>query len=199
MVYELAALASLACLVSLVAPGFVQRILDGFYRMALRETHLPPAAKVLSFVTVVLLAPAMEELVFRGVLFHRLSARWGIRSGLLVSSLIFAILHAERAAGVFTFGVLMALLYVRSGTLLLPTLCHMLNNGFAWVVGAMSRGPAERPTVADLQHGAPRWITVLAFTAPLVLLYFASRWPARDARLPWPELRTGDEAAAATS
>jgi membrane protease YdiL (CAAX protease family) len=197
MVYELAMLASLACLVSLAAPGAVQRILDTFSRMSLRETHLTPAAKALSFVTVALLAPAMEELVFRGVLFHRLAARWGIRRGLVVSSLVFAILHAERAAGVFTFGLLMGLLYVRSGTLWLPTLCHVLNNGIAWIMGSLSPEGGERLLVSNLQSTAPRWILLVALTAPPVLLYFTRRWPARGTRLPWPAAGGAEASAAA--
>jgi membrane protease YdiL (CAAX protease family) len=141
----------------------------------------------MSFAAVVVLGPVCEELVFRGVLFHRFAARWGIRRGLVVTGLLFGLLHGERAAGVLTFGLLMGLLYVRSGTLLLPVLCHTLNNGFAWSVQALDTGPHETFTLVTLQQAARPWVGVLAITAPFVLLYFAKRWPARDERLRWPE------------
>lgn len=79
-------------------------------------------------VQAVLLAPVVEELVFRGVMLRAFAARWGTHAGILTSATAFAVLHFD-SLGALAFGVVMALLYLRTRTLLVPMLCHALHNG----------------------------------------------------------------------
>jgi membrane protease YdiL (CAAX protease family) len=75
-------------------------------------------------------APFGEELLFRGVLFRMVRARWGLWAGVLVSSLIFAALHGHIAVAVsaFVLGLLLALVYHYSGSLWAAVIVHALNN-----------------------------------------------------------------------
>lgn len=52
-------------------------------------------ALVLTVVIAVVLAPLLEEVVFRGVLFQAVGRRSGWVTGLVVSSLVFAVVHVE--------------------------------------------------------------------------------------------------------
>ncbi|MEZ0481189.1 lysostaphin resistance A-like protein [Planococcus sp. SSTMD024] len=81
-------------------------------------------------VTLVILAPIVEEFVFRGVFLTRIAAKTSMWGGILISSLMFGVLHLD-FIGSFLFGIIASLLYLRTGNLLLPILFHMLNNALA--------------------------------------------------------------------
>ncbi len=83
-----------------------------------------------TLLTLVILAPIVEEFVFRGVFLTRFAAKTSMWGGILISSLLFGVLHLD-FVGAFLFGIIASLLYLRTGNLLLPILFHMLNNALA--------------------------------------------------------------------
>lgn len=84
----------------------------------------------LAAVSAVVIAPVIEELLFRGVLFAGLAKRWPIWLAAVVSSSAFAVLHGQVNVGIYTFilGCLLSWLYVRSGSLFPGILVHFINN-----------------------------------------------------------------------
>ncbi len=84
----------------------------------------------LTAVSAVVIAPIIEELLFRGVLFAGLAKRWPVWLAAIVSSLAFAVLHGQVNVGIYTFilGCLLSWLYVRSGSIYPGMLVHFLNN-----------------------------------------------------------------------
>lgn len=98
----------------------------------LEETPMPESGifLVIEIVMITILAPIVEEFFFRGVILQRLIKKSSIWGGILISSLIFGILHAD-IIGAFLFGVITALIVIRTGNLLIPILLHMLNNTIA--------------------------------------------------------------------
>ncbi|HEU4582090.1 MAG TPA: CPBP family intramembrane glutamic endopeptidase [Polyangiaceae bacterium] len=80
-------------------------------------------------------APPVEELLFRGLLYRSLRSSTGVLPSLLLSSLVFAVVHPQAAAvPVFGLGVCAALALERSRSLLAAVLVHALYNGcIAWV------------------------------------------------------------------
>lgn len=85
----------------------------------------------LYFISVVILAPIVEEFVFRGLLLRRLSEKWSTKSAVVVSSLIFAIFHGD-PIGAFLLALVMCYVYFLCGSLWLPIICHALNNFIVW-------------------------------------------------------------------
>jgi membrane protease YdiL (CAAX protease family) len=84
-----------------------------------------------SVVSACLLAPIVEETLYRGVLFRSLWNRLGIVPGALLSSIIFALVHFYDGYGLFSvglFGFTSALLYAASGSLRTVILFHLLYN-----------------------------------------------------------------------
>ncbi len=78
----------------------------------------------------VLLIPLLEEVIFRGFLLEILSSRLGTAAGVVLSSFAFAILHGVAAAPViFTLAVAMALVKLRTRSLLVCWLIHGTHNG----------------------------------------------------------------------
>ena len=63
---------------------------------------------LIEIVMITILAPIVEEFFFRGVILQRLIKKTSIWGGILISSLLFGILHAD-IIGAFVFGVIAAL------------------------------------------------------------------------------------------
>jgi membrane protease YdiL (CAAX protease family) len=120
----------------------------------------------------VVLGPAAEELIFRGVLFRHWRARLGARTALLLSSALFGGLHFNHILISCIQGALLALLYARAGTLWAPMLAHSAQNALALALGA---APAT-----GVQHELA--LTVLVALSALALVALArSLWPALSA------------------
>ena len=81
---------------------------------------------VLLILATVVLAPPAEEMIFRGMLFRRAENYMGRTGALLLSSFLFGLYHANMIQFLYAFlmGLLLAYLYEKSGTLLLPVLAH---------------------------------------------------------------------------
>ncbi len=80
------------------------------------------------------LAPALaEELLFRGLLLGRFCERLGTPGGLLLSSGLFALIHADlgQALAAFPLGLYLGALTLRTGSVHTAILCHAVNNGAA--------------------------------------------------------------------
>ena len=84
------------------------------------------------------LAPLVEELVFRGLLYGWLEGRWGSAVAFIVSSLAFAAAHYEwkHIVLVLPLGLLFGYLRRRTNSLVPSLAAHMVNNGFAVVAAA---------------------------------------------------------------
>ena len=88
------------------------------------------------------LAPLVEELVFRGLLYGWIAGRWGSLAGLIVSSVAFAAAHYEPAHVVLVLplGLLFGWLRRRTDSLLPSLFAHIVNNGFALVAAVYLPG-----------------------------------------------------------
>ena len=82
-------------------------------------------------VSACLVGPLTEEILYRGVLFRSISNKMGVFIGAIASSVIFASLHfydIYGLASVGIFGLVCALLYQSTGSLLNVVILHMLYN-----------------------------------------------------------------------
>ncbi len=79
----------------------------------------------------VLVAPLAEEFLFRGYFYGVLRKWTGRWWGLAISTLVFAGVHGHLPsfAGLFILGLLLGLLYERSGSLWVPVTVHAVFNG----------------------------------------------------------------------
>ena len=118
----------------------------------------------LEIISITILAPVVEEFVFRGVILHRLIRKTSVWGGILISSLVFGFLHAD-FMGAFLFGIIASLLFIRTGNLLIPILMHMINNTIAVVL--MFIAPTWPDWISILEKSD---ITAKAFPNTIVLV-----------------------------
>jgi membrane protease YdiL (CAAX protease family) len=131
------------------------------------------------FIAACVFAPIVEETIFRGILMQRWARRWGTPTGVIASSLLFAMLHQEWL-GKFVFGVAMCALYLRTRRLWVPIAAHALNNALL-VLPLLTDvfAPHEEKAETLVEFRAHWWIGVLTLVAGLVLLraYVQLLWP----------------------
>lgn len=98
--------------------------------LAMLRTPMPetPLRQVLFFAVGGIVAPAAEEIVFRGLIFGYLR-RWGVPAAVLISTALFAALHLPTLPITqIVGGIVFALAYHRSGSLMAPVIIHVLGN-----------------------------------------------------------------------
>ncbi|WP_407374703.1 CPBP family intramembrane glutamic endopeptidase [Methanobrevibacter sp.] len=81
------------------------------------------------FLFSVILGPACEELVFRGILLNRINKRIPLVLSIILTSILFSLFHPiEAQISSFIFGIVMCIAYLISNNILVPITLHMLNN-----------------------------------------------------------------------
>ncbi len=101
-----------------------------------------PAQLLVALAVLAGLAPLVEELVFRGLLYGWLAGRWGTIVAWLVSSLAFAAAHAEPAhiILVLPLGLWFGWLRRRTDSIWPSLVAHMANNALAVTAAALLDG-----------------------------------------------------------
>jgi membrane protease YdiL (CAAX protease family) len=91
---------------------------------------------------VLVAAPIAEEIFFRGFLFSTLRVRWGVFWAALASGLLFGAIHGSLGLLVpfSIIGMLLAYVYVLSGSLWTSILGHFAFNAIGFVTGVASGG-----------------------------------------------------------
>lgn len=90
---------------------------------------------IVSFIQVGVLAPVIEEILIRDFLLQGLSIRYGNVIALLVSSLVFALLHFNmvQTISAFVCGIILGLLYLHTGSILCCIITHAGYNFVSYV------------------------------------------------------------------
>lgn len=153
------------------------------------------AGSVLGAGSVLFVAAAAEEAVYRGYGFQALVRGFGVWPTLLVTSALFALAHAGNPAvtplalgNIFLAGIVLGLAYLRTLSLWLVTALHV---GWNWSMASLLDLPVSGLTLFDTPLyeptlGEPRWLTggsfgpeggVLGSAALLLALVIAWRWP----------------------
>lgn len=91
---------------------------------------------VLAFMALIIIAPIVEETLFRGLLFPSLAQRFGVVAAAVMSSVLFGAIHAQLNVAIVTFllGLLLAWLYYKTDSLWPAIMLHSLKNLVAFVL-----------------------------------------------------------------
>lgn len=118
--------------VSLLVPGFdLDQAQDvGFTSLTQQYEY------ILAFITLVVLAPVAEELLFRGYLYGKMRRLTSIWLAALVTSVVFGVVHGQWNVGidVFVLSLVMCGLREMTGGIWAGILLHMLKNGLAFYI-----------------------------------------------------------------
>lgn len=98
--------------------------------------HVTDPVFPLLFFTLVILVPVSEEILFRGMAYIALRGRFGINAGIMLSALLFSVLHqmAFYFVPIFLMGLALAYVYERTQSLLPSIFAHALINLSAMII-----------------------------------------------------------------
>ena len=104
----------------------------------INDTSMLPTNNVeliLCFISIVILAPVLEEITFRKVLFIRLSRKLGFVISAVISSLIFGIGHGSLGIlGAIAFGIGCCILYRKYNNIAASITVHTVNNLISGII-----------------------------------------------------------------
>jgi membrane protease YdiL (CAAX protease family) len=156
---------------SYAAPGLIESwFIENQSPLIWMRGGLHPLANIVNLFVLALFGPFVEELFFRGLLLPAWSVRFGPRWAVIWSSLVFAVLHVD-LVGVFVFGVVTALAFLKTRTLWLPIVIHVTHNGLVWALAAgdLVFHGGSAGTVADFQASWWLGVTGLVVGVPLLI------------------------------
>jgi membrane protease YdiL (CAAX protease family) len=135
----------------------------------------------LPFILVVISGPLFEEIVFRRCAFAWMAARWGVRFGAIVSSVLFAAVHVGTIpVAAFGFGLVACLIYLEDWNLSDPLLLHATTNvvSFAVTAALALRAPYSVDELVDLNRSLlyPGVLGVLV-GGGIVTVELIRQWP----------------------
>ncbi len=105
--------------------------------------YMSGADRIMSFISLVVVAPIAEEAIFRGWLYGKLREKlsdlpgWsGVALSILITSALFGLLHFQWNVGVnvFCLSVVLCALREVTGTIYAGILTHMVRNGVAFIM-----------------------------------------------------------------
>ncbi|KAB8330330.1 CPBP family intramembrane metalloprotease [Scytonema tolypothrichoides VB-61278] len=174
-------------LLSLVTPSFVDTILRDVAKSPIPQRTSPVLFNLLGAIVLIVVAPITEEFLFRGIILQRWASKWGIQAGLLGSSLLFGIGHAN-FVGLSMVGMVLGLLYIRTRSLIVPIACHAMNNSFVVVMSLLNTVSKPTPAINSLEqlrHSLWFGILFLVLSLPLLVRFLSQNWPRKDAVIPY--------------
>jgi len=125
---------------------------------------------------VVIMAPVIEELIFRGVIMHGLMRNYSKFTAVFVSALMFALFHLNpwQFPATFILGLVLGILMLRTRNIYLCILGHAINNGLVLI--SIQYWDEIKATSFFLSSKTDQLI-ISAFiaTASLVLIFVLSR------------------------
>jgi membrane protease YdiL (CAAX protease family) len=125
---------------------FDEPLEDQLFISLLKNLVSVPWLFLLTALSASILVPVAEEILFRGFLQNFLVGKWGVKVGIIVTSVIFALFHYAPSQGpvniqvlgaTFFLSLVMGILYIKERSLLANIGLHMWNNSFAILLFAM--------------------------------------------------------------
>lgn len=92
---------------------------------------------------VVVLAPIIEELMLRGIMYSKLRQEISFTVANILQATVFGIYHGDIIQGIYAFGIglLFGYIYEKGRTLLAPIIVHIIINGSGFVLQWLKLGP----------------------------------------------------------
>jgi membrane protease YdiL (CAAX protease family) len=164
---------------------------------AMKELFFTEGKLLSRILLLVIIAPATEELLFRGLILRGLLSRHRPAVAALLTALLFAALHANpwQLLSAFFLGVVLAWFYLRTGSVLLCVIGHAIANGLmlfcslvSWNIPGLTGTPNYSVTVFQ-----PLWVDIsglVIFVLGLWMFHYATD---REFKIPNEPPQIGDQ------
>lgn len=140
----------------------------------MEDTPLTKGGPLPLAVTVVIFAPVMEEVVFRGAVLHHLLHRY--RSDvwpIILSALLFALIHINptQMLHAFMVGLILGYIFSHTHSLIACMVCHGTNNAMALLLPGILN-LEDDTALSDIFHSQPATAAICVCFSLLMLMIF---------------------------
>lgn len=133
-----------AWIVATVLAAVVAQVLSLFHvqpEPQIAEQFIDLANPWIAVLATVVVAPIAEEIFFRGVAFNAWMREYGLRRAIVLSALLFALIHGSLGAlvPIFVLGIALAVIYRRTGNLASNIALHATFNAISVLLALLVR------------------------------------------------------------
>ncbi|MBD2354333.1 CPBP family intramembrane metalloprotease [Tolypothrix sp. FACHB-123] len=175
-------------LLSLAAPSFVENVMRQLANSPSPRNTESPFYNLLAAIVYIVIAPITEEFLFRGIILQRWASKWGITTALIISGVMFGMLHAN-VLGLSLFGIIMGVLYIKTRTLIVPIACHAFNNSLAVGMGLLASGSKTTTSMTNqIEQLRSIWwfgVVLMLISLPLLARFLYRNWPRQNTLIPY--------------
>lgn len=175
MVFYFLLFAGVYC-ISLILAGILESFIPA--NEDINSMFIQGFSSWIGILSIVVLAPIFEELLFRGVILRGFLKNYSATKSIIITAVLFGVLHLNPIQSIIAalLGLVLGWMFVKTGSLWVCIFFHALNNGFAILLYHL----AAQYNISDSE--------VLFFIIPAVLLgalsfYILSRKPSRIAHI----------------
>ena len=131
-------------------------------------------AQPIGYISIGIVAPLAEEMVFRGAILRKLLGRFGEKwhwVAILISAVIFGAVHGNIPQFVHAalIGLLLGWMYYRTGSILPGVLLHWVNNTVAYVMFNTMPQMADGKLI-DIFHGSTKMVALSIIFSMFILI-----------------------------
>lgn len=151
------------------------------------ETRTLAVMGIHMYLIACILAPITEEILFRGLLLNRLKSKYGVNKALVVSSIVFALVHFDIGiAGRVLFGLITGIMYLNTKSLLPSILFHIFANSLLLLPNLLATNqyvesePVDELITNDILIGA---LIITLLSTMWISCYLYKNWPKSETRL----------------
>ncbi len=123
---------------------------------------------------VVVIAPIVEEIIFRGMILRGFLKHYSVRKSIIVSALFFGIVHMNpwQFVTAFAAGIILGWWYEKTDSILTTIFGHALNNSMSFIIAVIGLRIPGYNTALDTATHQPLWFDLLG----VILLVFGVMW-----------------------
>lgn len=131
------------CLSTVLISGIYGGILSLVYPV---EEYISTDITWIDYVFSIVMAPIFEELMFRYGIHNIIKQRFSVKTAIIISSAIFAVIHGYNIAGLIqclSFALLVTMIYEKTNNILYCILAHAFANAVTAVVNVFNNAGTE--------------------------------------------------------
>lgn len=169
----------------------VQSIIDTFYSITeayyyeLKQSIFLIVANILMSA---IITPVAEEIIFRVMLLYKLNEKLkNINLAIIISSLIFGVLHGQYFVAKTLFGIIMSVVYIRSEKIIIPMVAHGFWNLYMELTFLCSENNDDikfNDIDLSLFIISPGLLYTL-LSLPFIIVFLYKNWPSNEKILPY--------------
>lgn len=173
--YLWAAVASVGCLLFDIMIIMIFPVIDEWNILIIGEDSCPDTFNFIDLISGCLLAPLVEEAIFRGAIERRLLEKdWNPWFAIVISAIIFAIPHFSLYTLFFScFGILVGWLYYRTRCIWPGILIHALYNSLVFVPGYLFSIFASSDALSEDDASLPLSASIPLLLVGIAILYYS--------------------------